>query len=600
MATAAFLRLRHSSALLLFALLFVLQCAPQNSTPVLHTEAANVVIDVVVTGHDGAPVKGLSQANFAVRENGKPQTVQFFEAHTGRIEAQASEPLPPGTYANRTEAPPESSVDVLLLDALNTEMKDQIIVRRQMLKYLRGVPPGKHIAVFTLASELRLIKGFNTDSASLLAALESGKVGAPKVAPLLQTEADRNDQKKMEDTVLERSLAGTAGAIGSAVAELQHLQQFEADQQTFQTDLRVTYTLKALQDISRYLAGVPVRKNLIWLSASFPLIVLPDNELMNPNQNLRNYAIEVQRTARMLSAARVAVYPVDARGLFPPNSFGPAAAAGSSIRQLSQQLRDERLQFEQEAAVRQTMESVAQETGGVAIVNTNDLAGALREIDSSTEHYYTLAYTPKNLQAKGNARTIRIDVNGVSGSVRLQYRRSYVPGPPPAEANSHPSRSNMRGLLLAAMAHQAPQSTGLHFQVKVDGEGPTPDHGSILGENSGLKPPATRYRLTYQAEAGGIDLQDSAGGAMQGSVLILTVAYDSHGRVLNSQTSELALHFPTTAFSAFLKKGIQFAQELDVPPEAVSLRTGIFDVGSETIGSLELPLRSMPGQETKY
>src|SRR5581483_5045181 len=174
------------------------------------------------------------------------------------------------------------------------------------------------------------------------------------------------------------------------------------------------------------------------------------------------------------SAARVAVYPVDARGLFPPNSFGPAAAAGSAIRQLSQQLRDERLQFEQEAAVRQTMESVARETGGVAILNTNDLAGALREIDSSSEDYYTLAYTPKDIQAKGNPRTIRIDVSGVQGPVHLQYRRSYVPNPPPTSAHSHLSQPNMRGLLLAAMAHQAPQSTALRFQVNVDGEGPTP------------------------------------------------------------------------------------------------------------------------------
>jgi hypothetical protein len=79
--------------------------------------------------------------------------------------------LPPNTYSDFPQFAVTSAVNVLLLDALNTPLSDQMYVRQQMLQYLKNIPPGTRIAVFTLASRLRIVQGFTTDSSVIAKAL---------------------------------------------------------------------------------------------------------------------------------------------------------------------------------------------------------------------------------------------------------------------------------------------------------------------------------------------------------------------------------------------------------------------------------------------
>jgi hypothetical protein len=88
------------------------------------------------------------------------------------------------------------------------------------------------------------------------------------------------------------------------------MRQFEADIAAFQTDLRVQMTLEAMQQLARYLSGIPGRKNLIWFSGSFPIALDPDDTQQDPFEAMRNYSDQIRETAELLSAARVAVYPV--------------------------------------------------------------------------------------------------------------------------------------------------------------------------------------------------------------------------------------------------------------------------------------------------
>jgi hypothetical protein len=74
-----------------------------------------------------------------VSEDGHPQTITYFEEHTGAQPLQANLPdLPPNVFTNIPRVKPSDSVTVLLLDSLNTPLADQSIVRAQMLKYLKS------------------------------------------------------------------------------------------------------------------------------------------------------------------------------------------------------------------------------------------------------------------------------------------------------------------------------------------------------------------------------------------------------------------------------------------------------------------------------
>jgi VWFA-related protein len=130
-----------------------------------------VLLDVVVSDKSGAPVGGLTENDFHVFEDGKPQKIASFKEHAGAPMKLADMPrLPENTYTNYAAVENADSINVILMDALNTQTQDQEFVHRQ-IKYLKTIPPGARVAVFTLTSKLRMVQEFTTDSTRLLAAV---------------------------------------------------------------------------------------------------------------------------------------------------------------------------------------------------------------------------------------------------------------------------------------------------------------------------------------------------------------------------------------------------------------------------------------------
>ena len=138
----------------------------------IKTKVHLVLVDVVVTNNKGEPVSGLRTEDFEVLEDGKPQTISTFEEHRGAAPTQIKlPPMPPNVYTNFPLVEKADSLNVLLLDSLNTPAPDQVYVHSQMIKHLKDIPANTRVAVFTLASRLRMVQGVTTDSSALLAAV---------------------------------------------------------------------------------------------------------------------------------------------------------------------------------------------------------------------------------------------------------------------------------------------------------------------------------------------------------------------------------------------------------------------------------------------
>src|SRR5690348_9611897 len=96
---------------------------------VLKVEVRVVLLDVVVTNKRGEPVSGLKKEQFQIIEDGAPQTLASFEEHhdapqNAKASVTGSEsgaPLPPGVYTSAQTVKPSDSLNVLLLDWLNTQ-----------------------------------------------------------------------------------------------------------------------------------------------------------------------------------------------------------------------------------------------------------------------------------------------------------------------------------------------------------------------------------------------------------------------------------------------------------------------------------------------
>ena len=112
-------------------------------------------------------MRELKKEDFELAEDGKAQAVSFFDEHTGGHVTPVKLPaMPPDVYTNYPTVKTTDSVNVLLLDSLNTMPVDQSYVRPQMEKYMEAAiaaPNGARLAIFTLGQKLRMIRGFTAD-----------------------------------------------------------------------------------------------------------------------------------------------------------------------------------------------------------------------------------------------------------------------------------------------------------------------------------------------------------------------------------------------------------------------------------------------------
>jgi VWFA-related protein len=168
-----------------------------------------VLVDVVVTNAKDEPVTGLPREDFQVFEDGQLQTLASFDEHAGLPDMSALQTkLPPNTFSNLPLVKSGDTANILLLDALNTQMSDQSYVHAQMIKYIKEIRPGTRLAVFTLGARLRFVQGFTGDAAVLMAAVNGQKsAGNPQLSPLLQTSAQVDADNRLVAQIQEMALS---------------------------------------------------------------------------------------------------------------------------------------------------------------------------------------------------------------------------------------------------------------------------------------------------------------------------------------------------------------------------------------------------------
>jgi VWFA-related protein len=543
-----------------------------------------VVVDVVV--RDGkAPVTGLKADDFSILEDGQPQNAAFFESHfapaddnaTALASAAQVRVMPPDTFTNLPSAPHTDSVNVLLLDALNTTAEDALAMRKQMIRTVAKLPPGQRIAVFALGTRLRLLQGFTDDRSLLLAALNDKNAVTP--ASLLQP----GEQKTQERT---QTAWMAQGGVPPDVIDT--VRNFMSDSDAAQTGMRVTITLEALQQIARYLSGIPGRKNLIWLSGSFPVeMYVTENDPAHHGQDVaaRQFEDQLRSTADMLEAARVAVYPVDARGVLLQPVFNAAQQTDYRFNAavLKGDLGNAHLQMETDHG---SMDVLAQQTGGRPVYDSNDLGKAVADAVSDGSNFYTLAYQPTDTNFNGKFRKIEIRVK--HGKYQLFYRAGYYAdnGPPAGDRGDKGEHDVFR----AALQRGVPAASQIVFDVRVAAPGKDLPSGKIAGSNEEMKDRANRYAIDFAVDLRRVEVTPSPKGTYEGSISAAALAYDRDGKPLNWIANTIPISLSTDAWKQARQSGLQIHQILDLPAGDVFLRCGVYDPASGRIGTLEIPI----------
>lgn len=429
------------------------------TSAVLKVKTRLVVVDVVARDAKGAPVTDLKQEDFTVIEDGKEQKLRIFNFQhpDDSLAAPAQSPTASvNVVDNLPHFKPGRALNVILMDALNTSRVNQVSMRQAMIKFLETLPANEPIAVYLLGDRIRLLQDFTTDPAVLKDVVRSFK---GKSSPLLALSADGSP--------IAPILPGVAQSLPPQMAG--QIRAFQDQMTADVTDQRVQVTLGALNSLSRTLSGYPGRKNLIWISETFPFDVMLTSATARTSLNDRNYSHEIARTGNLLSDSQVAIYPLDAHGLAGSSIFNVANSAdqygnglaGATIRGGMSSSMDR--EADDRMAAHGTMNDLADRTGGRAFYNRNDLDGAVRDSITDGSTYYTLGYYPENKDWNGSFRKIQVKLS--RGGVKLRYRIGYFAMDNAAFAKLSPKRQDED--FDDAMSLNIPVSTALPFQAVV-------------------------------------------------------------------------------------------------------------------------------------
>jgi len=380
------------------------------------------------------------------------------------------------------------------------------------------------------------------------------------------------------------------------------LQQFEAEQRAAAIQLRVQYTLDAFNNLAHYLAAFPGRKNLIWFSGSFPVNVLPD-PTGGGGRGLEINDAQFRETASLLSQAQVAVYLVDARGVGVDPTFAASSRKGDPFGKASAASSQARIDEHG------TMSQLAEDTGGKAFYNTNDLASAVENAVEEGSNYYTLTYHPPGQTARGGGyRSIHVSLNrGLQAAgYSLAYRHGYYvddPAHPSGEALANPAKADEAlatgsRYVRLAMAHGAPTPQDILFKVRVlpvgNGSEQQLAPNNLLNSGKALKPPYRRFAIDIAAVPDGFELTQNKDGVRTGAMEFSVLLYDNDGNLLNSTGRTIPLNLTPETYKGFLT-GVKGHFEISAPVRASDdfLRIGIHDVPSNRMGVVEVPVSSV-------
>ena len=584
--------MRYTFLLLPFFLTVLLfsQTAPTSNSQALATFQSNVrvvLLDVIVTDSNGTPVTGLTQNDFRVFEDDKPQNIASFKEHNGApITTVDLPPMSPNVYTNYTGVKTADSINVLLMDSLNTQMPDQQYVHQQTLKYLKTLPAGARVAIFTLSSRLRMVQEFTSDSSRLLAALNDPALSGPRHSPLLKSQPESQADDAMVGMASANQMSPNPNPINlaqEAADPVNALKALIAEKDAAMTEARVAITLSAFQQLARYLSGYPGRKNVIWVSGSFPIVLFGDSASSNPSVTPRMYMNDILRTADLCTAAQMAIYPVTAEGLMIHSVYQADASAIGEVRpsMMSQNNTSQMsAELQSVSSTRQAAESLAKNTGGQAFFNSNGITDILTRVTNQGMHYYTLSYSSTNTKSDNRYRHTRVE--STNPKYMLSYRRGYYA----TDGKIGSGSADTQERLLPLMGFGLPDMAQIVYKLSV-----TPSSAKSSGSSgnavSNPKGPTTHYTLDFGVSLNQIKLDVQPDGSRRAQLEVQAVAYDDAGKPLNMSGQRGLLNITPEGFQEARESGVHFQEELDLPSNTdIHLRTGVYDLNSGNAGTL--------------
>ncbi len=368
---------------------------------------------VVVTDKDGRPVTDLKKEDFALRESGKPQDIAFFSLTTNGRAAPPEEGV--GASETSPQAAPEGRCFALVADDLHIAPGNFAFLKSALLKFIdETLVEGDRLLVMSTSGTLGFLQQMTDDKRVMRAAIERLTPRAQDPGPgnlgfgfnLTPYEAFLVERGDLQTTqfltgLYVRSFPGTPPAMAESAV------RSTARVIAQQTEYLATATLETIRSAALALGSYPGRKTLLLATDGF----LSD-------EYARNGRFRIRRALDAAARAGVTIYSIHSAGLEVPAGFDASQPGRFDPAGFAQSLSSQAQQARQDA-----FRELADATGGLTFVNTNDLTGAFGKAVADASVYYSLAYYPEQ-RADGKFRQIEVQLNR-PGRFAIRAQRGY-------------------------------------------------------------------------------------------------------------------------------------------------------------------------------
>jgi VWFA-related protein len=372
---------------------------PAGTTPKYSANSNLVIVDVTVKDKSGNAIDTLSQNDFIVLEDGKPQKVDIFERQKLTLEPEAPDPPPALGDKNELPAPPKTVIAsegatriqyhdkrliALFFDFSNMQVPEQLRAQDAALKWLdEHLTTSDMVAILLYTTTVQVKTDFTADRMILTDIIKGLPIG------------ESSDMADVADTGADDSEDTSAAFVAD-----------ETEFNIFNTDKK----LAAVEETVKKLATLPEKKALVYITGGISKTGM-DNQA------------QLEATINASVKANVAIYPLDARGLMgdPPGggaskgaSRGSGIFTGSVVNSQRASINDSQ----------ETLATLAADTGGIVFLDSNDLTLGMSLVQEEFRSYYILGYYTTNTLTDGKYRKITVKLKSVA-TAKLEFRDGY-------------------------------------------------------------------------------------------------------------------------------------------------------------------------------
>ncbi len=401
--------------------------------PVFRGGTELVLVNIVVRDKSGAVVRGLSQDEFAVTEDDKPQAITSFDFEELDRAQGAPAPAPSqpvlekrpvparpaavSAAAPAAPAPQRPKVDmhgrrlIVLFFDLSSMQPEEIerAVKAAHAYVDEKISPADLIAVASFSTSLQVVQDFTADKGAL--------------GDTIDRFSGANGQGFDEAADPSADTPDNGAAFTADDTEFN----------IFNTDRR----LDALQTLADALSGIEQKKSVVYFSSGM-------SQSGNDNQ------VELKRTVDRANRANVSIYAADMRGLqasvpggdaSQASTRGRGAFSGASVSSQASRM----------SATQDTLTTMAEDTGGRAFFDSNTFGEVFQRVVADTSAYYVLGYVSTNPARDGRFRRIKVRLTKRT-DLKLEYRSGYYSGRDFAHATRDDREQQLQDQLMSALS----------------------------------------------------------------------------------------------------------------------------------------------------